>query len=127
MLDVKELMIGNFIYWDIPEKIGIDHRVVSIMDNSINTIPISFSDNLKNYKPIPLTEDWLLGFGFEKKSLHNFNNDFYFVKNRLFFCEYTHEKICYENRALDISIKYVHQWQNLYFMLTGKYLVLNKN
>ena len=73
---------------------------------------------LRKIEPIPLTEEWLLKFGFEK----NKNSDLYFRLNNY---EYFIENGIIDNgysRMNEISVKYVHQLQNLYFALTGKEL-----
>lgn len=70
--------------------------------------------------PIPITEEWLLKFGFEEDDLHWFN--------------YGKFSIRIENKRCVSAIKdsevwnqydmpkYVHQLQNLYFALTGNEL-----
>jgi hypothetical protein len=79
------------------------------------------------YNPIPLTEEWLLKFGFKYdtdndklcKSLH--------IDILSFRASEGH--MCLESqgyRTLYKHIKYVHQLQNLYFALTGEELeILN--
>ncbi len=67
-------------------------------------------------KPILLTESWLLKFGFEKKS------DNVFILNAASF---TFEWICNDGMYLEsmgVEINYVHQLQNLFFLLTGSEL-----
>ena len=76
--------------------------------------------------PIPLTDEWLLKFGF--KYVESYDN--YKVKagdywNSVKFYE---GEWCYNNDDSDsgcyflTTIKYVHQLQNLYFALTGEEL-----
>ena len=67
--------------------------------------------------PIPLTEEWLLKFGFEWKIQHQgfYNGRFkidekYKEGYRLYF------------GGEKIDVKHVHQLQNLYFALTGEEL-----
>src|SRR5690606_18472943 len=67
-LKATELRIGNYIFWDIPEKKNIIHVVDAILPNTYHTIPISLG-NHKDYRAIPLTEKWLLDFGFEKETI----------------------------------------------------------
>ena len=80
------------------------------------------------YKPIPLTEEWLLKFGFyyldddneylahpvliEALKLNSDSSDFF--------------KTCTLriHKNLTIGVQYVHQLQNLYFALTGEELTL---
>ena len=66
-------------------------------------------------KPIPLTEEWLLKFGFEHKLLvWEYNN---FCITGCFTYGYCLNGYCLDN--LFPRFKYVHQLQNLYFTLTG--------
>ncbi len=75
---------------------------------------------LKNCSPIPLTEEWLLKFGFELV------NGVYWTKFRISFEE--DDEKGYWNMtesfggdliSFCVSIQYVHQLQNLYFALTN--------
>ena len=116
VLLVNELRIGNLLY--------NDNVIVKIDARSI--FDIWDDKGIKTYKPILLTEEWLLNFGFEKS-------------NRLDLGEL---KPCYAIFSLAIMIrhnsffidwiggntelKYVHQLQNLYFALIGEELTLNK-
>jgi hypothetical protein len=73
------------------------------------------------FEPIPLTEEWLLKFGFEKSE-----NNWKFLD--LYFGIISWEKLagtmfCLEQESIFLPhIKYVHQLQNLYFALTGEVL-----
>lgn len=74
-------------------------------------------------KHIPITEEWLLKFGFEEES--DTEGDIYMVKQPLWI--YENERIYYSKSRDDYffylkNIFYVHQLQNLYFALTGKEL-----
>jgi len=90
-------------------------------------------------EPIPLTEEWLLKFGFKvvKKHKHDFEEIFYgksIIKNYpnhseqlvislpLAFAEIGEFNID-ESYLMNIEIKHVHQLQNLYFALTGEELI----
>jgi hypothetical protein len=124
----NELRIGNFItangmnvYWPIE---GIE-----IISSNISTQSLIYSHNswrdLSSFEPIPLTEEWLLNFGF----VHDNNLDLYYLKGVQFIslCQnITKEYWCdYESYyGLNIEIKYVHQLQNLYFDLTGQELTI---
>lgn len=94
--------------------------------------------NIESYidemlKPIELTEELLIKFGFKKRkgvySLQILDNQYIrcsLNKNKLSLCLDEYCQIY--NERTDIislkSIKYVHQLQNLYFALTGKELTL---
>lgn len=75
------------------------------------------------FRPIPLTEEWLVKFGLEDGNGHYFkriNHAHYFIvahdRNGWFLCDID----------LTVIIKHVHQLQNLYFALTGDELTLTK-
>lgn len=71
-----------------------------------------------NHKPIPLTEEWLLKFGFEVYEFDHKANQ-YRHGNRLLVIR---DENCFYDYGADILVKYVHQLQNLYFTLTGEEL-----
>jgi hypothetical protein len=80
------------------------------------------------FEPIPLTEEWLLKFGFEKKnkSFHKYSKGFC---HEGFYCGGKWHTIV-EGRKNNYFYKgawmiYVHQLQNLYFALTGQELIIN--
>lgn len=122
-MEAKELRIGNLVgYKDYALEVG-----------SLNVHDTEF----KELKPIPLTEEWLLKFGFELCEIVTNENITVFpsIKNtfHLYHKDVDHEwfdisvntrvnKI-YTNHTLErIEIKHVHQLQNLYFALTGEEL-----
>lgn len=87
-------------------------------------------------KPIPLTEEWLIKFGFEKRESSTCNA-WYIGKNEithdwLFDMVWLHrpELINAPNfpfyRNGRHLIKYVHQLQNLYFALTNEELIITQ-
>ena len=73
------------------------------------------SEGKLNLLPIPLTEEWLLRFGFEQKTSS-------FVIYPVSIKRQTKNAFFYSPTSL--HLKYVHQLQNLYFALTGEELVL---
>jgi hypothetical protein len=78
-------------------------------------------------KPIPITEEWLLKFGFEKKE--GCINNIYFILAGKILIQYdlVYNIVDFVKRVnfnVFISIKYVHQLQNLYFALTGEELII---
>jgi hypothetical protein len=68
--------------------------------------------NLEDVKPIPLTEEWLLKFGFEYSDL---NGDSGLWKIPPFQIYGKYNQFIYDYR---LDVNYVHQLQNLYFALT---------
>lgn len=96
-MNVTELRVGNWVFEGkrlihIHDGFGIDHSI--------------------NFNPIPLTEEWLLKFGFLKYKGNNKDfwlNDFEFANDLKW--------IFWKGNILE-NIEYVHQLQNLYFALT---------
>jgi hypothetical protein len=82
----------------------------------------------KWFEGIPLTEEWLIKFGFEKH--HGMWQPKYFESNHpgLFYVElFENEKYHLsgpDTGKCSVPIEYVHQLQNLYFALTGEELTL---
>lgn len=118
-MKASELRIGN--YYD---QFGNYHQVSwPVIKDLCNTTPDQFW-----CKPIPITEEWLLRFGFEKDEFH----DNYVIETKYGFnsIKYIKEESewLYNNDRSDAwchsltGIKHVHQLQNLYFALTGKEL-----
>jgi hypothetical protein len=113
-MDCKEFRIGNWIEYihhknHFSEVWGIE--ITDGLGTKINKIP-----NI-NYKPIPLTEEWLVKFGFTKWK----NKNIWTNKGVMI---YLHSKdgICYGKANSRTKLKHVHQLQNLYFALTGEEL-----
>jgi hypothetical protein len=82
------------------------------------------NEELCHYQPIPLTEEWLLKFGFEIK-LDNFNWNAGIGINEIgdfkLALRYTYDfGWFYKSRCT--PIKYVHQLQNLYWVLCSEEL-----
>jgi hypothetical protein len=113
-MKANELRIGNFIYNDRNEIFKVNW-ITEIIESRQSTA-------------IPLTEEWLLKFGFEKLSngwlrLHICNDWSYLYWDRLAGLELSVNK-----QGIHFShIKYVHQLQNLYFALTGEELTYGGN
>jgi hypothetical protein len=77
---------------------------------------------IEKLEPIPLTEEWLLKFGFKK----NDNNQFILMEGSvdILFNKDLNGWTC---DGINFSInmtEYVHQLQNLYFALTGEELII---
>lgn len=124
-MEANELRIGNYLY---PFK-DQAHKVVGIVGNLIGLefeFNMVIQDDIKNIEPIPLTEEWLIKFGF-RPNKHGYIFDTFRVKNLVtgFFYGYIPVFLDGEEEDIeDVQIKYVHQLQNLYFALTGKELTI---
>lgn len=131
-MKLEELRIGNYL--EIDEDTGYfgqqcEIKSINGYDNEIsvdcNTFGLRLRTDfgLNDLKPIPLTEEWLLRFGFEKCRFRNtvYENKSIILDSRkcgYLLCDNSIENLQY--------IQYVHQLQNLYFALTGEELKLIK-
>lgn len=136
-MEAKELRIGNYIYSKRSQEeisVGATHVEMDIY----------------SYKPITLTEEWLLNLGFEnwgKGKLYSNeyeNYDRYVLYNVLdgtsnFEVHYINSTYggtndfqyvisCDEDDRINwgVEIEHVHQLQNLYFALTGEELTIKE-
>lgn len=122
-MKANELRIGNIVKDAKQDYQGV---VTGILSDYLAQVTYPSGVTAKEYPeelaPIPLTEDWLLRAGFERDrtlsgiSFHNFR----FNDIELYAPD--KEGWCAAYCSYDIfklSIKYVHQLQNLYFALTG--------
>jgi hypothetical protein len=118
-MKANELRIGSLVYITDTSTLLFYKQVTQINIHNLMYLcgetkePFEFE-----IEPIPLTEDWLLKFGFEKTfitKIHcNFNKGTFSLLKRD-----NHIEIWYEN----INVQYVHQLQNLYFALTNEELI----
>jgi hypothetical protein len=120
-MKANELRLGNLVLNGGSNIKDITPQTISDFDNKLIVL-----------NPIPLTEEWLLKFGFEKDDvfdkfftylpIHNLCMDkLSFRVNEGFIC---YESIKY--RTLLKHIQYVHQLQNFYFALTNQELEIKK-
>lgn len=127
-MKANELRIGNII---LREGFEIEVTGWNISEaESSNT----------DLQPIPLTEEWLLKFGFKelKRFTHDFEEVIYgksiiagqdnhsemLAISMPFKLAFIGEYLIDEDYVLNININYVHQLQNLYFALTDEELTL---
>ena len=127
-MKAEELRIGNWVnykYWN-PEPHNEQYLFQSV--EIIGFLKDQFYFNFKGRKevekvsdlhPIPLTEDWLLKFGF----VSNPYQDRYEKGDIDVECDKTKgETILWLAGAP--YIKYIHQLQNLFYALTGEELTI---
>lgn len=130
-MKAEELRKGNFVL--------LKGDVIELIGNYDLFRACANCERDEDYKPIPLTEEWLFKFGFTD---YEWCNDCAFIKMgnkclmvRLINNEWTFYKkiVSKDSKGHKMSglsekvvndglIKYVHQIQNLYFALTGKEL-----
>ena len=129
-METRELKIGDYIYWGgIVMKLSESHMVSLLKNPKAKKYP----------KPIPLTEEWLLKFGFDLE-----DNDLYILvvktsnKYRMDLWTRTERNLTIwlsvsqgndpDQTDTELKhIKHVHQLQNLYFALTEEELTIKEN
>jgi len=108
-MNVSELRVGNYVMHEptIDDWSEIRIKVGTIIQCEIS--PDSF-------EPILLTEEWLkrCNFNFEKLGFKNLSASYGITSNEFHFHIGNYAK----------KINYVHQLQNLYFVLTGEELTI---
>lgn len=130
MIKASELRIGNLLEFSNgiePAKIVMVGRrffssaAIEKEDGDFNVTPY--------YRGIPLTEEWLIRFGFKKKEEeYGMHYEHKFCWAYLFGDGFEIEMIVTGGRFnLFKTFQYVHQLQNVIFALTGKELILDNN
>jgi hypothetical protein len=121
-MKASELRINNWIQFrhtETPVRITLGDFVREYND-----------EHLEDYEPIPLTEEWLLKFGFDSvKTWYEINDQFISLKPEYDGCggfDFFVFTIDMDRPMYVTFIEYVHQLQNLYFAITGQELNLNK-
>ena len=89
-------------------------------------------ERIERINPIPLTEEWLVKFGFEKVNDNFMTIESYHYENKncwIYLIADGFElelNTLSERNNLCRTYKYVHQLQNLYFALTGEELTISE-
>ena len=126
-MKAQELRLGNWVLDPVIKK------PIVIYDGSD-------LDKASGYQHIPLTEEWLIKFGFEKVESDDFSPNFFKEHKEAFVIfeddmsvavtctkETYYLKGQYSYYAPSTErTKYVHQLQNLYFALTGTELQIKQ-
>lgn len=139
-MKANELRIGNYVTVDnekyhpklksvvlLVQAIDYNRDTENKNTHSINLEHINQEENkyyesyaqfIKFINPIPLTEEWLVKFGFNNKG------NKYTIDNSRIICHLKIDiKVSGSKYRLN-HIKNVHQLQNLYFALTGEELTI---
>lgn len=113
-MEANELRIGNLIQYNEGGKC----KVIGIHEFGVDVEFIEETTYIEfdQFSPIPITEEWLLKFGFELK---NWGIKVWYLKG----FEIDHN---FYLKGIDwgVRFKYVHQLQNIYFALVGEELEL---
>jgi hypothetical protein len=127
-MKATELRIGNLAYDKVSKELLIVCGLNCDSDGKNSKIEFSVLDRSKyplpdgwSAEPIPLNEQWLLNFGFEKNIYTElFKKNGHQIDLSVIKC------LFYLTETADWykEIEYVHQLQNLYHALTGEELTL---
>lgn len=119
-MKAEELQIGNCVGATLagnqnasehPDSIG-NGQVLYLIENGADI------DNARWYFDIPLTEEWMIKFGFEK---HDSEYRMYFGQPfpaLIIDKDFEYSSSQNGNLNVRVKLKYVHKLQNLYFALT---------
>lgn len=124
-MKTNELRIGN---WVLARLVPYQIDEIEIKSNGYGRVGLYHNYRLDRgeIQPIPLSEKWLLKFGFKRI-------DMMFENEPMLYWRKGHLIINDERRIILFTVKeamltlhceYVHQLQNLYFALTGEELII---
>lgn len=119
-LKPQDLRIGNYVTFNNDDLI----LVKSIFEKGVHDEYYN-GYNYYDIKPIPLTEQWLVDFGF-KKNKNNWK-ELYLGLASISWERLAGLVLVLETERIYMPhIKYIHSLQNLFHTLTGQELTLNK-
>lgn len=126
----EEVRFGNYIFSEI-SNIRMDKGIIQLDSSSLMYL-FDVDDSWEFIKPIPLTEEYLLKFGFVKKDEEfqdNLLDTFMYHKDDIVNIEFSdkHGQLYWHENYSSIyhtEIYYVHQLQNLYNALTNSELTI---
>jgi len=127
-MEKNQLRIGNILNYQLEESTLVPTRIDWQDLKQLTEDPKGF--NLV-HKPIPITEEWLLRFGFERMITQE--DSFLLCLDEVFSLDskdliYNIKNNCvYINNSFDIlepltTIEFVHQMQNIVFVIANKEL-----
>lgn len=125
-MKANELRIGNLLYYgkDLIKVSASDFAVFELYESKGQDHP---------YKPILITEEWLLKFGFEIDEDCDLIYNYPYKASWITVClgDNFHVGIVKDKSHIALMdafthIQYVHQLQNLYFALTEEELTIEK-
>jgi hypothetical protein len=116
-LEAKSLRLGNYVLTYLSDNADGIEQV------TINTLRVMMENPTKKtiYEPIPLTEEWLIKFGYQGNSIRIGEMQIIFDEDYGNYYLGDEQEI---GLNPDLEIKYVHQLQNLFKALTGEELTI---
>jgi hypothetical protein len=126
-MKANELRIGNYVEKSI--KSGNGRKIIDKIGCQ-DIVRIFEGIGNFNYEPIPITEEWLLKFGF-KKAYNEWILHPCFEVKIIIYNESVYNGVMFYTRTIHADyapiycnnhINYIHQLQNLYHALTGEEL-----
>ena len=134
-MKATELQIGNYVLDDTSDDVMIVSRIENVEYTEWNSgdkyniicLHLGTKDYYEgNFRPIPLTEEWLEKFGFEE--------DETYISEQNPFLDYLKDELRISMPYFIFEygdnghphIKHVHQLQNLYFCLYGEELTIKE-
>jgi hypothetical protein len=129
-MDVKELRIGNWI-----QSRGYERQVREVYTNrvlitktphlTLNYIEEKTGIHIKSIEPIPLTEEWLIKYGFKYDGHTYYSKKIDKDTQFSIIVDIGREKGYLVNIGIKlIKLDYVHKLQNLYFELRDEELTM---
>ena len=114
-MKATDLRIGNYHYYHIEDKFADPKEwdeVCTIDAEDLVWLSKPEGEADTDYKPIPLTEERLMEFGFERNGVNTF------WKDPMMVVLFPEGALYFANQRF-VNLIYVHQLQNLYFAITG--------
>lgn len=142
MIKATDLRIGNYV---MPKLSVKSHWRMAVRVDGLFIQQCEKEGLVDNYDHIPITEDWLLRFGFERRLINNAFFEYYinctppnykrdFVLSFTFgMLSTTPKGVCDRESwypwmssgdSHSFNIQSIHQLQNVFFAITGKELEL---
>jgi hypothetical protein len=125
-LRTKNLLQRNGKIWEVNDIFGSSGLITVYPSNGETMGRLSIHE----FEPIPLTEGWLVRFGFGS---HPVSNCIKIADRKYLLVNLESEYICLLNDSrggdhqeftVNKVCKYVHQLQNLFFAITGEELTI---
>ena len=127
-MKANELRIGNYIEY----KKGHQGTASAIDDQGYVEVNNSYLKDgvfeITQFRPIPLTEEWLLKFGFVEKDTNYDGGHHYWQlqDGDVLLTTPFEDATSVDLDGFNITVEHVHTLQNLYFALTGEELTIKE-